>query len=233
MAFVMRKLDVAPQLLGDKLRALRRGKAITLELIEKKTHIQRRYLEALERGRYDLLPEPLYTRNFIRSYARALEADEQYFIELYEDEVGVCDLVKPLQNPRQRVRAKLLFVWNRAVSMVLITFVLGGIFSYIGYQIVRLTAPPEMIVFSPTNESISNASVLLVEGLGEREATIRVNGEEVVVNDDQTFSSEVHLDRGINTITIESSRRYSRKVSVVRTVLFNPDSAVVGFVNNQ
>ncbi len=233
MAFVMRKLDVAPQLLGDKLRALRRGKAITLELIEKKTHIQRRYLEALERGRYDLLPEPLYTRNFIRSYARALEADEQYFIELYEDEVGVCDLVKPLQNPRQRVRAKLLFVWNRAVSMVLITFVLGGIFSYIGYQIVRLTAPPEMIVFSPTNESISNASVLLVEGLGEREATIRVNGEEVVVNDDQTFSSEVHLDRGINTITIESSRRYSRKVSVVRTVLFNPDTAVVGFVNNQ
>ena len=224
MAFVMRKLDVAPQLLGDKLRALRRGKAITLDLIEKKTHIQRRYLEALERGRYDLLPEPLYTRNFIRSYARALGADEQYFIELYEDEVGVCDLVKPLQTPRQRVRAKLLFVWNRAIPMAMVSLVILGVCSYIGYQIVRLTAPPDIIVFSPVDQSISSSPILLVEGLGEKETTILINHEEVVVNDDQTFSTEIHLDRGINTITIEASRRYSRKVEIERTVLFNPDT---------
>ena len=95
MVFVMRKLDRVPQTLGEKLRALRRGQAVSLIMLEETTHIQRRYLEALERGRYDELPEPLYTRNFIKAYARVLGADETYFLELYEQESGRMDLLAP------------------------------------------------------------------------------------------------------------------------------------------
>ena len=109
MVFVMRKLDRVPQTLAEKLRALRRGQAVSLVMLEETTHIQRRYLEALEKGFYDELPEPLYTRNFIRAYARALGADETYFLELYEEESGRADLLAPHRLPRERVRRAWLF----------------------------------------------------------------------------------------------------------------------------
>ncbi len=76
-----------------------------------------------------------------------------------------------------------------------------------------------MTKFSISENYLSHCEVNILKGY-----PVLINSEEVVVNDDQTFSAEIHLDRGINTITIEASRRYSRKVRIERTVLFNPDT---------
>lgn len=223
MVFVMRKLERVPQGLGEKLRALRRGQAVSLEMIERKTRIQRRYLEALEQGRYDELPAPLYTRNFIRAYARELNADEQYFIELYEEECGRCDLVGPMRMPRQKVRKMRFFVWNRVVKFGLLSVVALAIFGYLGHQVQSIISPPEVILFSPVDESMTSSAMLIVEGVVEGESTVYVNGEQVVVNDDRIFATQVDLDKGLNIITVEAERRYSRRALVERRVLFDPD----------
>lgn len=223
MVFVRRKLDSGPKTLGEKLRDLRRGQAVTLEMMEKKTHIQRKYLTALERGRYADLPEPLYTRNFIRAYTRALHADESYFIELYEDEVGVCDLVAHMQTPRQRLKRKALFVWNHAFRFVMLGVVVLGLGIYLSFQLTAIVSPPDVVVITPVNESVAGESTVVVEGLAEKEATVYVNGDQVVVNSDLTFSTTINLKRGVNTIVIESERKYSRKSVETRTIIFDPD----------
>lgn len=227
MVFVMRKLDRVPQTLAEKLRALRRGQAVSLDMIEKKTHIQRRYLEALESGNYDELPAPLYTRNFIRAYARELKADEEYFIELYEEECGRCDLVAPMRMPRQKVRKMKFFVWNRFVKFGLLGAVAMVVFGYLGFQMTAIVAPPEITLFSPVDESTTSNALVVVEGLVDPETTVYVNGDQVVVNMENIFATEIDLEQGINIIRIEAERRYSKRAVIERTVLFHPEELVV------
>ncbi len=223
MVFVMRRLDIAPKTLGEKLRDLRRGKAVTLEMMERKTHIQKKYLVALERGIYSDLPEPLYTRNFIRAYARALDAEESYFIELYENEVGVCDLVAPMQTPRQRIRRNALFMWHHASRFLFILLFVSAFGTYLVFQVRRIVAPPDMLVLEPVHESITTQATTVVEGIAERESTVFVNGTQVVLSDDATFAHVVELQRGVNTIVVESKKKYSKKSRTERVVVFEPD----------
>lgn len=232
MVFVMRKLDRVPQTLGDKLRALRRGQAVSMEMMERATHVQRRYLEALERGRYEELPEPLYTRNFIRAYARVLQADEEYFLELYSEECGRCDLVEPMRTPRQKVRKSRFFVWNRFMKVGVLSFIALAVVGYLGWQIHSVMSPPQVVLLSPSDASITTNAMVEVEGVVEGEATVYVNGQQVVVNQDQTFEALVDLDRGLNVITIEAERRYSRRAVLERRVVFDPQetSGQVSFI---
>lgn len=218
----MRKLDRIPQTLGDKLRALRRGQAVSLDMIESRTNIQKKYLIALERGQYDELPAPLYTRNFIRAYARELHADEGYFIELYEEECGRCDLVDPMRMPRQRVRRGRFFVLNNFFKFASVLSIASVIFIYLGFQIHAIIAPPNVVLFSPANEIVTENAEVLVEGLVEDESTVFVNGEQVVINADRTFQQSVDLHKGVNVIVIEAQRRYSRRYHEERTIIFDP-----------
>lgn len=225
MVFVMRKLDRVPQTLGEKLRALRRGQSVTLDVIERDTHIQRRYLEALERGRYDQLPEPMYTRNFIRAYARALKADEQYFIELYEEECGRCDLLDPMRLPRQRVRKGSMFNLPRVVAAGMVALVMAAVVGYFGWQVTELTRPPEVVLYAPEDGMATETALLPVQGeVMKGEVTLTINNEPVVLNADNTFALTVDLERGLNIIIIEAKRRYSRPAIIYRRVVFEPKS---------
>lgn len=55
--------------LGQVLQRAREEKGITLDDIQRITKIQRRYLEAIERGHFHVLPGHFYARAFIKSYA--------------------------------------------------------------------------------------------------------------------------------------------------------------------
>lgn len=230
MVFVMRKLDRVPQTLGEKLRALRRGQAVSLGDIERETHVQRRYLDALEHGRYDELPEPLYTRNFIRAYARMLNADDKYFIELYEEECGRCDLLDPLRLPRQRVRKGSMFNLPRAVAAGVLGLFAAVVLGYFGWQFRELVRAPEVVLFAPDDGMATDAALLPVRGEVKGEATLVINGEQVIVNADYTFETTIDLERGLNIITVEAKRRYSRSAVIYRRVVFeSPKISSVSF----
>lgn len=222
MVFVKRQLDEVPKTLGEKLRTLRRGQAVSLDMMERDTHIQRRYLEALERGRYEALPEPMYARNFIRAYARVLGADETYLLELYEDECGRCDLVGPMQTPRQKVKGARLAIWNRYVKFGLIVFAVIVIIGYFGHQVSEVLAPPEIVLLTPEDRSLTHEAVVTVSGIVDGEATVYVNNQPVVVNADASFSVDVDLQEGLNVILVEAERRYSRTARVERYIVFDP-----------
>ncbi len=223
MVFVMRKLDHGMPTLGEKLRALRRGRSVTLDAIERATHIQRRYLEALEHGRYDALPEPLYARNFIRAYARVLEADEAYFLELYEEECGRCDLLDPMRFPRQRLRQGSLFNVPRVVTGFLFGAIACAVIGYFSWQVRELIRPPEIVLYTPFDGTATADALLSVQGtVMKGEVSLTINGEPVVVNADNSFSLTVDLARGLNVITVAAQRRYSRTAVVYRRVIFEP-----------
>jgi cytoskeletal protein RodZ len=61
--------------IGTYLGQVRQEKSIRLEEIAAKTMIRQTFLEALEEGRFEDLPEPIYVQGFIRRYGDILGLD--------------------------------------------------------------------------------------------------------------------------------------------------------------
>ena len=58
--------------IGERLIGAREQRGLSLEDAERDTRISRRYLQALEDERFDVIPAPVYARGFLRSYSQYL-----------------------------------------------------------------------------------------------------------------------------------------------------------------
>jgi cytoskeletal protein RodZ len=74
--------------IGSQLRAAREARQITLEQAEEETKIRKKYLEALEDGRPDILPGEVYVKGFLRSYANYLGLDGDALLASYKQSTG-------------------------------------------------------------------------------------------------------------------------------------------------
>ncbi len=70
---------------GNELREHREARGLSLTEVYKRVHIPIRYLEALEAGNTDELPEPCFVQGFLKSYCAFLELNAERFINLYHE----------------------------------------------------------------------------------------------------------------------------------------------------
>ena len=73
---------------GERLRAAREEKKMSLEDIAAQTRIPQRHLESLEVGNWAALPAPTYTIGFARSYATAVGLDRTEISDQLRSEMG-------------------------------------------------------------------------------------------------------------------------------------------------
>jgi cytoskeletal protein RodZ len=73
---------------GERLRAAREEKGLSLEDIAAQTRIPQRHLEAIEASEWDKLPAPTYTTGFAKSYASAVGLDRTEIGEQLREELG-------------------------------------------------------------------------------------------------------------------------------------------------
>lgn len=69
---------------GTILRRAREARTLLLADVAHRTKVARATLDAMEKGDLASLPAPVYVRGFIRSYARAVGADEAVPLALYD-----------------------------------------------------------------------------------------------------------------------------------------------------
>ena len=74
---------------GDRLRAEREKRGISLEEIAASTRIRRRHLEALERNDFGELPGAVFSKGFVRAYAVFLGTDPDPLLRAYSRELRV------------------------------------------------------------------------------------------------------------------------------------------------
>src|SRR5688572_23247736 len=73
---------------GERLRAAREEKALSLEDLAAQTRIPRRHLESLETAAWERLPAPTYTIGFAKSYASAVGLDRAEIGDQLRAEMG-------------------------------------------------------------------------------------------------------------------------------------------------
>ncbi|HUK91520.1 MAG TPA: helix-turn-helix domain-containing protein [Blastocatellia bacterium] len=74
--------------LGEELKRRREERGITLSEIAESTRIGTRFLKAIEEGNFSTLPGGIFTRSFIRAYAKKVGLDEDEAITLYHDQIA-------------------------------------------------------------------------------------------------------------------------------------------------
>ncbi len=88
---------------GVSLKRERELRGVSLAEIAKTTKISVRLLEAIEEDRYDILPEGVFRKSFIKSYAKYLGMNEdqilnKYVLEVQPSTAAQSAPVKPTQS---------------------------------------------------------------------------------------------------------------------------------------
>lgn len=73
--------------LGKRLEEARKQKNLTLDELQAITKIQKRYLQAIEAGNFDVMPGQFYARAFIKQYAEAVGLDSEQLFDEFSSEV--------------------------------------------------------------------------------------------------------------------------------------------------
>ena len=104
------------------LKAIRESQGISLKDIFERTRISEVYLEAIESGKFHLLPSPVITKSFIKIYAKALGIDSSITLALYEHYLETLKTPnreeEVLRSPPSSRRNRRLSIW---VLFILIT----------------------------------------------------------------------------------------------------------------
>ena len=72
-------------MIGNLLASERKKKGLEIVDVEHTTGIRAAYLQALEEGRYSVLPGDVYVKGFIRNYGNYLGLDGAHLVQLYND----------------------------------------------------------------------------------------------------------------------------------------------------
>lgn len=109
--------------LGNTLSRARRAHGITLEDVERDTHVSKRYLQALEAEDFSVFPAPVYARGFLRTYSRYLGLNPEELIRIFPNgnlSVDITPLPAVNRPPAQMINV------NWLVAGVVMLFLLGA-----------------------------------------------------------------------------------------------------------
>ena len=116
---------------GERLRAAREEKGLSLEDVAAQTRIPQRHLASIETADWDTLPAPTYTIGFAKSYASAVGLDRADIGNQLREEMGgqrfasnAADVFEPA-DPRRTMPKGLV------IGAILILVVLIGVMSWL------------------------------------------------------------------------------------------------------
>ncbi|MDJ0834915.1 MAG: helix-turn-helix domain-containing protein [Acidobacteriota bacterium] len=120
--------------IGETLKRARKKMGLELDDVVRATKIAKMFLIALENDDISSLPKGVYTRNFLRTYARFLKLDEDIITTEYHEQYAI----KPhfVAQQEQTKRDNSLFVQQRNQAILILTVVVilplsaAGIYYY-------------------------------------------------------------------------------------------------------
>lgn len=134
--------------IGPTLRDARTRARIDVAEVEAQTKIRARYLRAMENEEWDVLPGPVYTRSFLRTYGNYLGLDSRMLVEEFkrdyeqpaDHEPHPIASLRPERERERRPRRNLTPPPWLAIAVVLVGVVVA--LFVIGESSKNKTAPP-------------------------------------------------------------------------------------------
>lgn len=204
---------------GEILKKARLEKKISLEDTEKTTKIRQKYLRALEENDFDKLPPPTFTKGFIKNFSEFLGLNSKQVLMLYRREVderkGSSLLPRgvsaPLNMPFFHITP------NSFVVLLAVSFI-SSLFLYLVIQYKTIAFAPLLRVEEPKEKSIIKEKEIYIVGKTDSDAKVFINGQNVPVKEDGSFSQKIELQTGPNVFTVTSINKNNRSAKITRSL---------------
>jgi cytoskeletal protein RodZ len=197
--------------IGKFLKDARVKKKYSKARVAKATKIKVSFIETIEKENWEALPEFPVVLGFVKSIAGVLKVDENQAAALLRRDYP--PRVLPI-NPKPDVSSK--FTWSpRLTFLAGLGLILVVIFGYLTIQYFHFVSPPKLTVESPKEGQVINKREVSVFGKVDPEATLKINNQPVLVEEDGVFKAEIEIYEGTEEIIVKAVSR-SGKETVVR-----------------
>lgn len=220
MVVFRKKNIITTKSIGEDLQRARRALNLSLEAIERRIGIGRRYLEALENNEFETVPGEVYAKNWLVKYVHFLGLNQGDILKKYEREVSRFNFWGGTAGKKAAAVENKLRLFPQMVKRVIFACVLVVIVGYVGSHIYSLLSPPKLKVLYPADNFVgANRSVKILGETGQDVFWLGLNDKEVAVGDDGFFSVDIDLNKGLNVIKLEARKSYGRSSTVYRRIV--------------
>lgn len=225
--FKANKILIERDTIAEQIFEARQEKKLKIAEIAKRLNIGERYLEAIEKGDFNKLPQGIYGKKYISEYASFLGLDAPVIMEIFEREVFKKEQSqKKKMFSMQVVRNSHLMSTPKILRNIIIALVVIVCLFYLGYRMQRIISLPVLTLISPAENLVTVDKEIEVSGYAEVEAQILVNGELTLSGANGYFSKKINLKEGVNTITVTVKKKYGRENTIERQVKLKENGAL-------
>jgi len=201
--------------IGNILKEARVKKHYSFAFLERKTKIKKGFIQAIEKEDWQSLPEFPVVFGFVKSLASHLKLDIKLVGALLKRDYSLKAL--PI-NPKPDVDSK--FYWTpKYTFLVGVSMVIIAVGGYLGFQYFKFLSPPKLEVLEPKDNSVVTSREVLVYGKTDPDSVVKINNQQVLINDKGEFSVNIEIFEGSETLEIVSKARSGKETTVSRRII--------------
>lgn len=202
--------------MGERLRALRRRRHLSLEQAEEETKVRLKYLEALEKGDYGRLPADVYTIGFLTKYAEFLGAPREELLLSYrrERQKSFVEIA-----PKLGLKERKVYLTPKVIIFAVVFLGLAALFSYVFYSVKNFTSAPNLEISSPVADQVLRQDKVEVIGKTDEGASLQINGQTVFLDERGNFHETIKLQPGLNNIEVRATNRLKKETIKIIKIL--------------
>lgn len=190
----------------------RLDKELDFNEISKRLKIPAKYLQAIEEENKPLLPQEPYCSLIIKDYANFLNLNGDEVLRIFRRDFSqekastTATFLAPGLTPS--------FLFRLSFILLLLAFS-----AYLFFEYQSFNSPPKLIVTWP-EQTIIIDNIAKITGQTDSEATVSIDGDPVLVDQDGKFSSDVKIpETGLN-ITVESHSIAGKITTITKSYHF-------------
>lgn len=122
--------------------------------------------------------------------------------------------IKPLK------RTKSLLITPKKITLVvfILFLILAALYFY--REIGFLTKAPKLEVTQPPIDITATEESIEIVGKTDPSAYLTVNAQEVYINKEGNFKTEINLSQGLNIIKIQAKNRFNKTNEIIRRIIY-------------
>lgn len=204
---------------GQILQEARESKLYSLEDVEKHIKIRKEMLEALEKNDFDKLPPLTFIQGFIKNYGTFLGLDASKLLAIFrrdfESKKHPPLVMESLKRPvgKSRISLQPSHLIGLAVVLIILCF-----FAYLWVEYRQFVGSPDLALNSPSEGQTVEIPSVVVEGKTDPDAKVKINEQEVGVDQEGNFKEEIKLPSSSNEVVVKSTSKFGQTTEEKRTV---------------
>lgn len=210
--------QVSTRDIGEFLAECRGNLGMSAIEVGKLTQVQPKFITALEEGCYEVLPDEVYVRGFLRRLALAYRLNALELENRYLAERGIAANLQEPEKPKEDIEISHFVLSPRTLTLMGIAGLMLFSLAYLYFQVSSLRRPPELRLLSPAADGAVHSSLLVVEGTTESGASVFLNNQEIVVDSSGVFRENLSLGPGTNQLIIRSVNKFDKETVITRSI---------------